>query len=143
MGVLVIKYFPLTADGKFIDLKVTGDIGESFSVIRQRTIDATKTLKSSLENATRYLGYKDSSAQSALRYQIIDTKEYTQAVPLDPITRRPLYRQIMLDHNICDYMLITKESGRYGCGLTKGPAFFLTLMIPTINFLSCQFLNQL
>lgn len=102
LGVLVIKYFPLTADGKNIDITITGDIDWPYSDVRQRTIDITKRLKDSLEKASKYLGHKDSSVISSLTYTIVDTKEYTKAVPLDPVTRRPLYKEIMLDHNICD-----------------------------------------
>lgn len=107
MGVLVIKYFPLTADGKNIDIKVTGDVGDSYSLIKQRTIDATNTLKTSLEKASTYLGYKDTTATPSLTYQIVDTKEYTQAVPIKAHGTRasyPDYNKVMQDHNICNYV---------------------------------------
>lgn len=106
INVLLIKYFPLTQDGRNIDISVTGDVGESYSVIRQRTIDVTNTLKTSLENATKYLGYKDSTAQPSLLYHIIDTREYIQAVPTKstPIPRYPDYNGIMTSHNICNYV---------------------------------------
>ena len=105
MGVLVLKYFPLTTDGQNINITVTGDLGDLYTTIKQRTVDVTNNLKVSLEKATKYLGYKDSTSQSSLIYQIIDTKEYTQAVPmLTDGTRRPDYHKIMTDHNICDYV---------------------------------------
>ncbi len=104
MKVLVLKYFPLTADGQNIDINVTGDVGGSYSTVRQQTIDVTNNLASDLGKATKYLGYKDSTAQSALTYSISDTKEYTQGVPFDPTTRRPLYTQILTSNNICDYV---------------------------------------
>ena len=105
MGVLVIKYFPLTSDGQNIDINVTGDVGEPYNTIRQRTVDITNQLKIYLGNATRYLGYKDSTVQPALSYQITDTKEYTLAVPmLSDGTRKPDYNGIMSSNNICDYV---------------------------------------
>lgn len=107
MGVLVLKYFPLDSGGKNIDIKVTGDVGEEYSVIRKRTIDSTSAFISALEKATSYLGYKDAAAKPALRYNIVDTKEYIKAVPIKPKGPRvsyPDYNGIMQDHNICDYV---------------------------------------
>ncbi len=104
MGVLVIKYFPLTADGQNIDISVTGDVGDLYTTIKQRTVDVTTALKNSIEKATSYLGFRDPSALPSLKYNIVDTKEYTQLVPFDSTTRRPLYKQIMTDHDICDYV---------------------------------------
>lgn len=107
LGVLVIKYFPLTPDGLSIDLSITGDVGEPYEFIRKRTVDVTNNLEVSLEKATRYLGYKDSSADSSLRYTIVDTKEHTEKVPIKPNGTRvtyPDYNKVMQDHNICDYV---------------------------------------
>lgn len=107
LGVLVIKYFPLAPGGVNIDISVTGDVGESYTFIRQKTFNMTHKLKESLEKATSYLGYKNSAAQPALRYNIVDSKEYTQAVPIKPRDVRvtyPDYNKVMQDHNICDYV---------------------------------------
>lgn len=105
MGVLVIKYFPLTSNGQNIDISVTGDVGESYAIVKKRTDDVTNQLKISLEKASTYLGYKDPNAVPSLKYTIIDTKEYTQMVPiLNDGKRTPDYNNIMLSHNICDYV---------------------------------------
>lgn len=107
INVLVIKYFPLSSDGKSIDLAVTGDVGESYQTIRQHTVNVTNNLKKALEQATRYLGYKNPTASSSLLYNIIDTKEYAQAVPIKSHSdspRYPDYNGIMSSHNICDYV---------------------------------------
>ncbi len=106
MGVLVLKYFPtVIVNGvEKIDLAVTGDWGDGYASTRQKTVDITNNLKNSLERATMYLGYKDGSAQPALKYTILDTFEYKEGVPYNPDNRRPLYRQMMLDHDICDYV---------------------------------------
>jgi len=107
LGVLVVKYFPLTSDGLSIDLSVTGDVGGSYDLIRQKTVDITNNLKDSLEKSTRYLGYKNPSAPPSLRNTIVDTKEYTQKVPIKPRGERvtyPDYNKIMSDNNICNYV---------------------------------------
>lgn len=106
MGVLVLKYFPVTADNK-IDITITGDVGEPYDTIHQRTIDVTTNLLSFIPKATSYLGYKNSSAKSAITPKIIDTKEYKQVVPIKGKTGRPTYpdyNKIMTDNSICDYV---------------------------------------
>lgn len=106
MGVLVIKYFPVTADGS-IDIKVTGDVGEPYDLIKKRTDDVTEQLRLSLEKASTYLGYKNPEAKPALRYTIVDAKEHLEAVPIKPRDGRPTYPDyygILKSHNICDYV---------------------------------------
>lgn len=106
MGVLVIKYFPVTSSG-LIDQAVTGDVGEPYDVIKKRTDDVTNQLKISLEKASSYLGYRDPTAKPALRYSIVDTKEYKQAVPIKAKPGRPTvpdYYGILNSQNICDYV---------------------------------------
>lgn len=106
LGVLVIKYFPLTSDGQNIDITVTGDVGDPYTTIKQRTIDVTNNLVTDLSKASIYLGYKNTTASPSLSYQIIDTREYTQAVPTKstPVPRYPDYPGIMSSHTICDYV---------------------------------------
>lgn len=103
MGVLVLKYFPLDDKGS-IDVSVTGDVAEPYEVVKKRTDDVTNQLKISLEKSTTYLGYKNPNAKPALRYHIVDTKEYQKEAPFDPNTRRMLYNKIMKEHNMCDYV---------------------------------------
>lgn len=96
MNVLVIKYFPLTSDGKNIDKNITGDIDGSYESIKQHTTSVTNNLKDAMEKAS-----------SSLKYTIIDTKEYTKAVPIKPRGERvtyPDYNKIMADNSICDYV---------------------------------------
>jgi hypothetical protein len=104
MGVLVIKYFPLTADGKNIDIQVTGDVGEPYNVIRQKTINITNNLLTFIPKATKYLGYSNPNAQPSINLNVVDTKEYTQNVPMILGSRKPDYQQIMFSHNICNYV---------------------------------------
>lgn len=122
INVFVLKYFPLTADGQNIDIKVTGDVGSSYQQTRQATIDITNNLLNVLPKSTRYLGYKDPLTQPALNYQVVDTKEYTKAVPMDPVTRRPLYNQILTDHNICG-LVDTQGVGEVWLWAYQGPTY--------------------
>lgn len=101
MPVMVISYFPLTANGQNIDSSVTGDVGDPYSVILQRTRESTQHLVSGLTSATKYRGYKNASAQPALRYNVYKTFEHIQAAPICD-KRRPCYDSILREHDICD-----------------------------------------
>lgn len=102
LGVLEIKYFPLTANRQNIDMAVTGDVGDNYASIKQKTVQVTNNLLTLLPKASIYKGYLHSSAQPSLNYQLVATHEYETAVPmLTDGTRRPNYSQIMLDHDIC------------------------------------------
>ncbi len=103
MGVLVLKYFPLTVNGQNIDASVTGDVGDPYALIRQRTITNTDSLLNFIPKATTYLN----SGTPSLKYQVVDTKEFTQAVPIKPRLDAPRYADyngIMTANNICDYV---------------------------------------
>mgnify|MGYP001565261057 FL=1 len=107
MKVLVLKFFPLTSDGQNIDIWVTGDVGDSYSVIRQKTVDITNNLLSKISTASKYRGYTFTNAIPSLTYQIVDTREYTQAVPIKPRINRPRYPdyyQVLQNNNICSYV---------------------------------------
>lgn len=97
INVLVLKYFPLTPDKLNIDLNATGNIGDSYTAIWQKTIDMTSNLKTAIEKASTYLGYKDSGAQPSLRYTIVDIKKHEEAIPAN-------YSQILNRENICNYV---------------------------------------
>ena len=75
MNVLVIKYFPLTADRKNIDSSIAG-FDSTFEQARQKTIDITNNLVTLLAKASTYLGYNDSSGKqcAALQYRYGHTK---------------------------------------------------------------------
>lgn len=108
MGVLVIKYFPVTKNN-LIDIAVTGDVGEPYDVIRKRTEDVTSALKNALEKSSTYGGAdnKDKNPVPALRYNIVDTKEHKQAVPIKARPGKPTYPDyagIMNSHDICTYV---------------------------------------
>ena len=109
LGVLVIKYFPLTSNGQNINIKVTGDVGDSYSYIRQHTIDMTNNLVKFLPKATQYLGYKYGGNKPALSYHVVATYEHKTAVPINSTIHPgyptyPDYNGIMNSHNICSYV---------------------------------------
>ena len=110
MGVLVLKYFPLTADGQDIDIGVTGDVGDPLATIRSRVDAITANLVAELARGSTHRGYADAAAQPSLRYSIVDTKEFHAAVPslsstLNPsYPRRADYGTILRDVPICDYV---------------------------------------
>ncbi len=105
MGVLVIKYFPLAANGTDIDIAVTGDVGQPYNVIKQKTDTITQNLINLIPKSTKYLGYSNPNAPASIKLKVVDTKEYTQAVPmLIDGSRKPNYYKIMSDHNICNYV---------------------------------------
>ena len=109
LGVLVIKYFPLTSNGQNININVTGDVSDSYSYIRQHTTDVTNNLLADLPKATKYLGYHYGGNLPSLGYHVVATFEHKQAVPIDSTSHpdhptAPNYNLIMTQHNICDYV---------------------------------------
>ncbi len=105
INVLVLKYFPLTPDGQNIDITVTGDVGEPYSVIKERTNNITNNLVQFIPKATSYLKYKDPASTPSIQTFITTTKEYTQPVPIKASHGRvnyPDYNKIMTDNNICN-----------------------------------------
>ena len=110
MGVLVLKYFPLTADGQNIDIGVTGDVGDSLATIQSRVDGITANLVTDLARGSTYRGFADQAAQPSLHYSIVDTKEFHAAVPSIPsplnltYPRRADYGAILGNVPICDYV---------------------------------------
>jgi hypothetical protein len=62
--IVIVKYFPL--DGNNIDIKVTGDWGDSLSATREKTERITQRTIAALEEGSRYHGYKDKNAKPSL-----------------------------------------------------------------------------
>ncbi len=110
MGVLVLKFYPLTADGQNIDLAVTGDVGDPLPVIQARVDAITGNLVADLARGSAYRGYENPAAPPSLTYSIVDTKELHSAVPTLPSTLNPSYPlranydAILRDVSICDYV---------------------------------------
>lgn len=126
MNVLVIKYLHIDRNNQIIDPNVEvdgswwwpGDISlktgkYSFSDTKKSADDQVSAMLDAAEKGSAYLGYKYPGAlpAPALRYRVIDTKEYSKAVPYtqfdfqDPKLGMWVdYMKIMRDHNICDYV---------------------------------------
>ncbi|HEU4965945.1 MAG TPA: hypothetical protein VFT53_00500 [Candidatus Saccharimonadales bacterium] len=108
LGVLVLKYFPLSNGGQNIDIGVTGDVGGSYASIRQHTVDITNNLLVDLPKATEYLGYNHNDPP-ALTYHVVNTIEHDTAVPINGtlhpgFTSYPDYYGVMSSNNICSYV---------------------------------------
>ena len=91
---LVISYFPVKAGQ--IDRAATGDVAGPLAQIRRHTVSATRRVVEALESGSIYHGYKDSTAQPSLRYQIVDTMEFLEPLPTWP---KPGHRVPMTDYN--------------------------------------------
>jgi Mannanase, galactose-binding domain-like len=112
--VLVLKYFPLTPDGQYIDIGVTGDVSGPLATLRAQTDAMTANVADALTRGTEYHGYADPAAQPSLTYQVIGVREYLTKVPTipnptynppsDPYRVRPDYPGIAATINICDYV---------------------------------------
>jgi hypothetical protein len=104
--VLVIHFFP-TNDSR-IDVRVTGDWGESLAATRQKTSRQTIEVITALEEGSRYRGFCDSNAVPGLKYQIAGSLEFLRPMPTRPQSghRVPMtdYRQIMTLVNIEDWV---------------------------------------
>ncbi len=110
VGVLVIRYFPLTADGSSIDIGITGDVGEAARTVRARVDAMTSALPGILAEASRDHGDRDPSALPSLTYHVVDALEFDTAVPSVPSSLNPAYRRradypaILSGVAICDYV---------------------------------------
>jgi len=109
LGVLVLKYFPLTSNGQNINIAVTGDVGDPFSTIKQRTTDITNNLLQDLPKATTYLADQYPGNSPSLTYHIVNTIEHDTAVPINSTIHSgfptyPDYYGIMQSSNICSYV---------------------------------------
>jgi hypothetical protein len=93
--VLVISYFPLK-NGQ-IDQTLTGDVNTPVEVIRQHTATTTQRVIEALETGSIYHGYKDPTALPSLRYEIVETLEFLEALPTWP---KPGHRVPMSDYNV-------------------------------------------
>ncbi len=69
--VVQIKYFPI--DGELIDIRTTGDWGESLAYTHAKVDSVSTLLRASLSEATRYHGYRLPEAVPSLVYEILET----------------------------------------------------------------------
>jgi hypothetical protein len=83
--IVIVKYFPV--DGDKIDIKVTGDWGDSLAATREKTERITRQTIAALEEGSRYHGYKDPGAKPSLKYTVLAVREFMQPLPTRP--KRP------------------------------------------------------
>lgn len=91
--VLVVRYFP--TNGPNLDLRVTGDVGDSLAAIRAKTDRQTREAIAALEEGSRYRGYFNSNAEPALRYEVVGNTEFLEALPT---WRKPGHETPMTDY---------------------------------------------
>ena len=80
--VFVVSYFPVNGDQ--IDLRVTKDVGGSYSDLKDKTERLTKEASALLEEGSRFRGYKNKNANPALRYEVVGSVEFKEAIPVHP-----------------------------------------------------------
>src|SRR5688572_27890201 len=79
--ILEIRYFPVTADGKKIDIGVTSNVGASLERIREKCDRVTREAISALEEGSRFRAYNNPAARASIKYEVLATKEYLEAMP--------------------------------------------------------------
>jgi len=83
--IVIVKYFPV--DGDRVDIRVTGDWGDTLAATRKKTERITQQTIAALQEGSCYHGYKDASAKPSLKYTILTTKEFLQPLPVRPKRR--------------------------------------------------------
>jgi hypothetical protein len=92
--VLLVHYFPLR-DGT-IDVRTTGDVSAPLESIREHTRTTTHRVIEALQQGSTYHSYKDPTAQPNLHYQIVDSIEFLEPLPVWP---KPGHRVPMTDYH--------------------------------------------
>lgn len=82
--VLVVNYFPLTADRKKIDIKVTSNVGAPLEDIEKKCRKMTGEVVDALEQGSRFRPYRNDKAAPSLKYTVVDMITYYEAVPHHP-----------------------------------------------------------
>jgi hypothetical protein len=85
--VFVVSYFPVKTDpvaGVIIDQDVTKDVGGTYKELKAKTEKLTLEARQLLEEGSRFRGYKDASAVPALRYEVVGSTEFKEALPVRP-----------------------------------------------------------
>src|SRR5688500_11569288 len=94
--VLVLRYFPVTADGQNIDELVTGNVGGSLAAMKEKCDRMTQETAAALEEGSRFRAYKNPEAKPSLKYEILETIDYLEPVPHSAVkTGKADYIQIL------------------------------------------------
>lgn len=103
--VLVIRYFPLAQNGMNIDISVTSNVSETKFEIEKKCVKQTQDVIDSLENGSRFRAYLDPTAKPSLRFKIVDTLTFEEALPINPSKKdKPDYFKIMERVKIKEYV---------------------------------------
>src|SRR5258706_1339404 len=68
-----IRYFPVTADGKKIDINVTSNVGAPLEAIRSKCDRMTREAMTALPEGSRYHAHSDPAAKASLKYEVLET----------------------------------------------------------------------
>lgn len=105
MPVLVINYFPLTKDKTRIDQTVTSNVSTPVAEIEAKCKQQTLEVIEALEQGSRFRPYRNPQAKPSLKYTVVDTITYYEAVPQHPKKRNYAdYQQIMARVRIRDWV---------------------------------------
>ncbi len=83
IDVVVVRYFPVSGDR--IDVRVTGDWGETLAATRAKCDALTRELCAKLEEGSRFRGYKNPKAVPSLRYRVVADFEFREPLPTRPL----------------------------------------------------------
>jgi hypothetical protein len=110
IDVLEIAYYPLTLDGKSVDIGVTGDVGGLLTDVKAHVASVSANVAETLSLGSAYRGYANPSAPRDLAYNIVGSLEFLTPVPsiasaFNPgYPRRADYATIMSSIDVCDYI---------------------------------------
>jgi len=94
--ILEIRYFPVTSDGKKIDITVTSNVGSSLETIRSKCDRMMRETMENLSEGSRYHAYSNPAAKPSLKYEVVATREYLESLPRDAKKPKfPDYRKIL------------------------------------------------
>jgi hypothetical protein len=103
----VIRYFPTTNGGRDLDLRVTEGPPDQGSLpkMKEKCTRLTTETAKALEEGSRFRAYKFPYTPPSLRYEIVDTIDYFDAVPPDPKKKgRSDYHAILKRAGARDYV---------------------------------------
>lgn len=112
VNILELKFFPLDSSGTKLNPAIAGT-NDDLSNIREKVNNFTLQGLNKLTEGTKYHGYKNTNVPPAIKYNLVDSKEFLTALPVSsneiPWKKgqrvyRPDYKKILNDLNICDYV---------------------------------------
>lgn len=105
INVLSIAYFPKDSSGENLNEEIT-KYARSISGIHDKVSSINQQLVQNLSNGTKYHGYKNPAATPSITYNIVESKEFLEALPPSTFGSpvQPDYKSILNRVNICDYV---------------------------------------